>query len=51
MPIKDLPDYTREMVIKYDAGFIGLEELAYRLKSIVPWDLRGNVIFMGKSVV
>lgn len=46
MPIKDLPDYTRQMVIKYDAGFTGLEELAVRLKSIVPWDLRGNVIFM-----
>lgn len=46
MAVHDLPDYTREMIIKYTGGFIGLEELAYRLKSIVPWDLQGNVIFM-----
>jgi hypothetical protein len=44
--VHDLPDYTREMIIKFTGGFIGLEELAYRLKSIVPWDLQGNVIFL-----
>lgn len=43
---KDLPDYTRKMVIEYTGGFVGLEELAARLKSIVPWDLRGNVLLM-----
>jgi len=32
------------MVIEYTGGFIGLEELAARLKSIVPWDMRGNVV-------
>jgi hypothetical protein len=46
MPVRDLPDYTREMVIKYTGGFVGLEELAVRLKSIVPWDLKGNVVLM-----
>jgi len=41
---KDLPDYTRQVTIKYTGGFIGLEELAARLRSPVPWDLRGNII-------
>ena len=44
--VKDLPDYTREMLIKYTGGFIGLEELATRLGFPGPFDLRGNVIFM-----
>jgi len=46
MTVKDLPDYTRQMVIKYEGGFVGLEELAIRLGFIGPWDLRGNVILM-----
>jgi len=42
----DLPDYTREMVLTGTAGFTGLEELAARLGSIVPWDVKGNIILM-----
>lgn len=42
--VRDLPDYTREMVIRYTGGFIGLEELATRLGFVGPWDLRGNII-------
>lgn len=43
---KDLPDYTRQMVLKFDGGFVGLEELATRLGFIGPGDLRGNVVLM-----
>ena len=43
---KDLPDYTREMILRYEGGFVGLEELAARLKSIVPWDLKGNILLL-----
>lgn len=44
--VSDLPDYTRRITHIYTGGFIGLEELAVRLGSIVPYNLQGNVIFM-----
>jgi hypothetical protein len=44
--IRDLPDWTRQVTIIYEGGFIGLEELAARLGSIVPYDLRGNIVLM-----
>jgi hypothetical protein len=44
--MKDLPDYTTQIVIRYEGGFIGLEELAARLGAVTPWNLRGNVVFM-----
>ena len=46
MTVKDLPDYTREMVLRYTGGFIGLEELAVRLGFPGPWTLGGNVVVM-----
>jgi hypothetical protein len=45
MPTKDLPDYTRQMLLKYDEGFIGLPELAARLGSVVPGSMPGNLVF------
>lgn len=46
MPVKDLPDYTRQMIIRHTGGFVGLSELAARQWSIVPWDIDGNVFMM-----
>jgi hypothetical protein len=42
----DLPDYTRQVTIRYEGGFIGLEELAVRLGFPGVWDLRGNIVLM-----
>lgn len=42
----DLPDYTKMMVLRYEGGFIGLEELAVRLGFPGPWDLRGNLLLL-----
>lgn len=40
---RDLPDGTRKMILEFSGGLVGLEELAARLGSIVPWDMQGNV--------
>ncbi len=40
---RDLPDGTRKMVLEFSGGLVGLEELAARLGSIVPWNMQGNV--------
>jgi hypothetical protein len=44
--MKDLPDYTTQVILRYEGGFIGLEELAARLGAVPPWNLRGNLVFM-----
>jgi len=44
--MRDLPDYTRQVTIRYEGGFIGLEELAARLGSIAPFNLQGNIVLM-----
>lgn len=41
--MRDLPDHTQQIVLRYEGGFIGLEELAVRVGSIVPWDFKGNI--------
>jgi len=42
---KDLPDNTKEVTLRTTAGFTGIEELARRLGSVVPFDSRGKVIY------
>jgi len=42
----DLPDYTRQVTIRYEGGFLGLEELAVRLGFPGVWNLKGNIILM-----
>jgi len=44
--IRDLPDYTREMVLRHVGGYIGMEELAARLGSCVPGNMPGNLVLM-----
>jgi len=40
------PDYVTPVTQVYIEGLAGLEELATRLGSIVPWDLHGNIVLM-----
>lgn len=40
------PDYVTPVAQVYIEGLAGLEELAARLGSIVPWDLHGNIVLM-----
>jgi hypothetical protein len=42
--MKDLPDYTKQVTVRHEGAFTGLEELAIRLGSIAPWDLYGHAI-------
>lgn len=46
MTTKDLPDHTKEVILRYTGGFIGLEELSVRLGYPGPWEHGGNVVFM-----
>ena len=40
------PDYVTPVSQVYIEGLVGLEELAARLGSIVPWDMEGNIVLM-----
>jgi len=44
--VPDLPDYTKEVTLKWSGGFVGLEELATRLGFPGPYNLQGNVVLM-----
>ena len=44
--MRDLPDYTKLITVNYEGGFVGLEELAARLGSIAPFNLKGNIVLM-----
>jgi hypothetical protein len=44
--MRDLPDWTRQVTIRYEGGFIGLEELAVRLGFPGTYNLQGNVVLM-----
>lgn len=46
MPPTDYPDWTTPVTQITTLGFAGLEELAARLGSIVPWDVQGNIVLM-----
>lgn len=46
MPTRGYPDFTQAVTHILTGGFAGLEELAARLKSIVPWDMKGNIVLM-----
>jgi len=44
--VQDYPDWTLPVTQVNIAGLAGLEELAARLGSIVPWDMKGNIILL-----
>lgn len=46
MSPRGYPDWTTPVTQITTGGFAGLEELAARLGSIVPWDMEGNIILM-----
>jgi len=46
MPVLDYPDWTLPVTQVNIEGLAGLEELATRLGSIIPWDMKGNVMLM-----
>ena len=46
MSLRGHPDYVTPVSQVYIEGLVGLEELAARLGSIVPWDIEGNVVLM-----